>query len=55
MRGHGLGIFQRAAGLGRRTNGAARNSEDLNLVSSDAVAVAYAAHWLNRLAVSRPV
>ncbi len=55
VRGHGLGIFQRAAGLGRRTNGAARNSEDLNLVSSDAVAVAYAAHWLNRLAVSRPV
>ncbi len=35
---------------GRR--GAAANSEDLNLVASLAVAAAYAAHWLNRLAVS---
>jgi phosphatidylserine/phosphatidylglycerophosphate/cardiolipin synthase-like enzyme len=34
------------------TRGAAANSEDLNLVSSLAVAVAYAAHWQNRLAVS---
>jgi phosphatidylserine/phosphatidylglycerophosphate/cardiolipin synthase-like enzyme len=34
------------------TNGAARNSEDLNLVSSAAVAAAYAAHWRQRLAVS---
>ena len=28
------------------------NSEDLNLVSSPAVAAAYAPHWHNRLAVS---
>jgi len=34
------------------TRGAAANSEDLNLVSSPAVAKAYAAHWHNRLAVS---
>ncbi len=34
------------------TNGAAQNSEDLNLVSSEAVAAAYAAHWRERLAVS---
>jgi hypothetical protein len=34
------------------TDGAARNSEDLNLVSSPAVAAAYAAHWRDRLAVS---
>ena len=34
------------------TNGAARNSEDLNLVSSPTVAAAYAAHWHKRLAVS---
>ena len=34
------------------TRGAAANSEDLNLVSSEAVAAAYAAHWHNRLAVS---
>jgi phosphatidylserine/phosphatidylglycerophosphate/cardiolipin synthase-like enzyme len=34
------------------TRGAAANSENLNLVSSPAVAVAYAAHWHNRLAVS---
>jgi phosphatidylserine/phosphatidylglycerophosphate/cardiolipin synthase-like enzyme len=34
------------------TNGAARNSEDLNLISSPAVAAAYAAHWRERLAVS---
>ena len=31
---------------------AATNSEDLNLVSSSAVAAAYAAHWRERLAVS---
>jgi phosphatidylserine/phosphatidylglycerophosphate/cardiolipin synthase-like enzyme len=36
-----------------RTRGAAANSEDLNLVSSPAVA-AYAAHWQKRLAVSAP-
>jgi phosphatidylserine/phosphatidylglycerophosphate/cardiolipin synthase-like enzyme len=36
------------------TNGAARNSEHLNLVSSPAVAAAYAAHWCERLAVSAP-
>ena len=36
------------------TRGAAANSEDLNLVSSPAVAAAYAAHWRERLAVSSP-
>ena len=36
------------------TRGAAANSEDLNLVSSSAVASAYAAHWHNRLSVSSP-
>jgi phospholipase D len=34
------------------TRGAAANSENLNLVSSPAVAAAYAAHWRQRLAVS---
>ena len=34
------------------TRGAAANSENLNLVSSPAVAAAYAAHWRDRLAVS---
>jgi phosphatidylserine/phosphatidylglycerophosphate/cardiolipin synthase-like enzyme len=34
------------------TRGAAINSESLNLVSSPAVAAAYAAHWRERLAVS---
>jgi phosphatidylserine/phosphatidylglycerophosphate/cardiolipin synthase-like enzyme len=34
------------------TRDAARNSEDLNLVSSPTVAAAYAAHWRERLAVS---
>ena len=34
--------------------GAAANSENLNLISSPAVAAAYAAHWRNRLAVSVP-
>ena len=32
--------------------GAAKNSEDLNLISSPAVASAYAAHWRNRLAIA---
>jgi phosphatidylserine/phosphatidylglycerophosphate/cardiolipin synthase-like enzyme len=36
------------------TRGAAANSEDLNLVSSSAVATAYAEHWHNRLSVSSP-
>lgn len=36
------------------TVGAARNSEDLNLVASPAVGAAYAAHWRERLAVSSP-
>jgi phosphatidylserine/phosphatidylglycerophosphate/cardiolipin synthase-like enzyme len=36
------------------TRGAAANSEDLNLVSSPAVAAAYAAHWRERLAISVP-
>jgi phosphatidylserine/phosphatidylglycerophosphate/cardiolipin synthase-like enzyme len=31
-----------------------RNSEDLNLISSEAVAAAYAAHWQNRLVASVP-
>jgi phosphatidylserine/phosphatidylglycerophosphate/cardiolipin synthase-like enzyme len=34
------------------TRGAAVNSEDLNLISSPAVAAAYAGHWRDRLAVS---
>jgi phospholipase D len=34
------------------TRGAERNSEDLNLISSPAVAAAYAAHWRERLALS---
>jgi phospholipase D len=34
------------------TRGAAANSENLNLISSPAVAAAYAAHWRERLAVS---
>jgi phosphatidylserine/phosphatidylglycerophosphate/cardiolipin synthase-like enzyme len=34
------------------TRGASANSEDLNLVSSPAVAAAYSAHWHNRLAIS---
>jgi phosphatidylserine/phosphatidylglycerophosphate/cardiolipin synthase-like enzyme len=34
------------------TRGAAANSENLNLISSPTVAVAYAAHWRQRLAVS---
>jgi phosphatidylserine/phosphatidylglycerophosphate/cardiolipin synthase-like enzyme len=36
------------------TRGAAVNSEDLNMISSPAVAAAYAAHWHKRLAVSSP-
>ena len=36
------------------TRGAAVNSEDLNLISSPAVAAAYAGHWRERLAVSLP-
>jgi phosphatidylserine/phosphatidylglycerophosphate/cardiolipin synthase-like enzyme len=34
------------------TRGVAANSEDVDLVSSPAVAAAYAAHWRERLAVS---
>jgi phosphatidylserine/phosphatidylglycerophosphate/cardiolipin synthase-like enzyme len=33
---------------------AALNSEDLNLISSPSVAVVYAAHWRQRLALSAP-
>ena len=33
------------------TRGASENSEDLNLVSSLAVAAAYTTHWRQRLAV----
>ena len=36
------------------TRNAARNSEDLNLVASRAVAAIYAAQWRNRVAVSVP-
>ena len=36
------------------TAGAARNSEDINLISSEAVAAAYAAHWQHRLVASVP-
>lgn len=36
------------------TRSAARNSEDLNLVSSRAVAAIYAAQWRNRLTASTP-
>jgi phosphatidylserine/phosphatidylglycerophosphate/cardiolipin synthase-like enzyme len=36
------------------TRGFAVNSEDLNLISSPAVAAAYAGHWRDRLAVSSP-
>ncbi len=36
------------------TTGAARNSENLNLVASPVVGAAYAAHWRERLAVSSP-
>ena len=36
------------------TRGAAVNSEDLNLISSPAVAAAYTAHWRDRLAISAP-
>jgi phosphatidylserine/phosphatidylglycerophosphate/cardiolipin synthase-like enzyme len=36
------------------TRGAAVNSQDLNLISSPAVAAAYAGHWRDRLAVSSP-
>ena len=41
-------------GLMNWTASAARNSEDLNLISSEAVAAAYTAHWQNRLAASMP-
>jgi phosphatidylserine/phosphatidylglycerophosphate/cardiolipin synthase-like enzyme len=34
------------------TRGAAKNSEDLNLVSSSTVAGAYATHWRQRMAAS---
>jgi phosphatidylserine/phosphatidylglycerophosphate/cardiolipin synthase-like enzyme len=34
------------------TRGAAANSENLNLVSSSEVALAYATHWRDRLALS---
>ena len=36
------------------TASAARNSEDLNLISSEAVAASYAAHWQRRLVTSVP-
>jgi len=36
------------------TRGAAANSDDLNLISSPAVATAYGSHWRQGLAVSAP-
>ena len=36
------------------TRSTAVNSEDLNLISSPAIAAAYTAHWRDRLAVSSP-
>jgi phosphatidylserine/phosphatidylglycerophosphate/cardiolipin synthase-like enzyme len=36
------------------SGGAAWNSEDLNLIKSEAVAAAYATHWQSRLVVSVP-
>ena len=35
-------------------NGAAQNSENVALISSEAVAAAYTAHWQNRLVASVP-
>lgn len=36
------------------TASGARNSEDMNLIASEAVAAAYSAHWRDRQAVSAP-
>jgi phosphatidylserine/phosphatidylglycerophosphate/cardiolipin synthase-like enzyme len=36
------------------SGGAARNSENLNLVASPSIAAAYAGHWHQRLALSLP-
>ena len=36
------------------TAGAARNSEDLNLITSEAVAAAYMPYWQRRLVISVP-
>jgi phosphatidylserine/phosphatidylglycerophosphate/cardiolipin synthase-like enzyme len=36
------------------TVSATRNSEDINLIASEAVAAAYTAHWQNRQALSVP-
>jgi phosphatidylserine/phosphatidylglycerophosphate/cardiolipin synthase-like enzyme len=36
------------------TASAARNSDDINLISSEAVAAAYTVHWQNRLVASVP-
>jgi phosphatidylserine/phosphatidylglycerophosphate/cardiolipin synthase-like enzyme len=36
------------------TGGAAQNSENVALISSEAVAAAYTAHWQHRLAASVP-
>ena len=41
-------------GLMNWTASASRNSEDLNLISSEAVAAAYTAHWQDRLVASVP-
>jgi len=47
-------VIDAAVTLTGSMNWTATNSEDLNLVSSPAVAAAYVAHWHKRLAVSSP-
>jgi phosphatidylserine/phosphatidylglycerophosphate/cardiolipin synthase-like enzyme len=47
-------VIDSAVTLTGSMNWTATNSEDLNLISSPAVAAAYAGHWRDRLAVSSP-
>jgi phosphatidylserine/phosphatidylglycerophosphate/cardiolipin synthase-like enzyme len=47
-------VIDSAVTLTGSMNWTAVNSEDLNLISSPAVAAAYAGHWRDRLAVSSP-
>src|SRR5271169_1628857 len=47
-------VIDRKVTLMNWSSGAARNSEDLNLVISPEVADTYAAHWRQRLAASVP-
>jgi len=49
---NGSSIVEALIRAKERGRGAAANSENLNLISSAAVAAAYAAHWRQRLAVS---